>query len=157
MFGPQPLSRTSILLLLIQVTVRRTVWADGDPAAATAAAAAAGVASYVEDHDSQNKQDLHEWVVHVPKGREAAVKFAAEHDLELLGEVVPDSNEFHVASRSRQSHRSKRSFQPDPHAIEKRILRHQDVHWAERQAAKRWKFIPYPYSIISVLYRKQNK
>jgi len=118
------------------------------------------------DHDSQNRDDLDEWVVHVPKGHEAARQFALEHDLELLAEVVPGSNEFHVsaaaaAAKNGRNHldRDKRSVNihrnhhhrdehrssdelpeptmADPHYIEKRILRHKDVHWAERQAAKR--------------------
>ena len=73
----------------------------------------------------------------------------------MLGEVIEGSNEFHVrhsSHKERSSNRSnfirnwskkglrlsrlnKRSTQK-PHRIEKRILSHADVSWAERQIVK---------------------
>ncbi len=71
-----------------------------------------------------------------------------------MGEVIKGSNEFHVrhsSDKERSSNRSnfvrnwskkglklsrqKRSAQ-EPHQIEKRILSHKDVSWAERQTVK---------------------
>ena len=73
----------------------------------------------------------------------------------MLGEVIEGSNQFHVRhlSNKRSSNRSnfvrnwtkkgvklsntrtKRSLR-ESHKIEKRILRHSDVSWAERQIVK---------------------
>ena len=73
----------------------------------------------------------------------------------MLGEVIGDSQHFHVRhSSSEQSNKrsnfvrnwtkkgvnlttrlTKRSL-PEPHEIEKRIISHSDVSWAERQTVK---------------------
>ena len=80
-----------------------------------------------------------EWVVHVPSGLEAVQRLAEEHGLDVLGEVLPDTFEYHV--RPSRSHRPKRSTDQglsdwQMHHVEKRILAHQDVSWAERQEPK---------------------
>ena len=87
-------------------------------------------------------------------GHDAAHQFCKEHDLHMLGEVIGDSQHFHVRHSSDQksnkrpnvrnwsmtgvnqtSRLSKRSV-PEHHEIEKKILSHSDVHWAERQMVK---------------------
>ena len=90
------------------------------------------------------------------EGRDAAEKFASEHGLHILGEVIDGSNDFHVRHSSRKVRSSKRSnfvrnwskkgqklsrrlakrSVQEPHQIEKRILSHSDVSWAERQTVK---------------------
>merc|ERR1712226_546307 len=75
-----------------------------------------------------------EWVVHVPKGLAAVQQLADQHGLEVLGEVLPDTFEYHV--RPASSSRHKRSVDRglsdrQLHHVEKRILDHSDVSWAE--------------------------
>jgi len=82
-----------------------------------------------------------EWVVHVPKGLAAAELMAQQNGLHVLGEVIPDSNEYHMrAMANGSSHsRNKRSSRRNefyPHHIQKKILSHSDVRWAERQESK---------------------
>ena len=51
---------------------------------------------------------LNEWTIHVPGGLQTASKFAAEHGLVILGEVIPDSNTYHF----KHPRRAKRSILP---------------------------------------------
>ena len=81
-----------------------------------------------------------EWVVHVPKGKEAVQRMAEDHGLEVLGEVLPDTFEYHVRPAV-SNVRGKRSVDQQLsdrqlHHVEKRILTHSDVNWAERQEPK---------------------
>ena len=109
-------------------------------------------------HDHSNEEDrehVNEWVVHVPKGRETAENLVSQHGLQILGEVIDGSNHFHVRhSSSKQgtcrsnfvrnwskkgdklSRRLSKRSSSEVHQIEKRILSHSDVSWAERQAVK---------------------
>ena len=94
--------------------------------------------------------------IHV-SGYDACHKFAKEHDLHLLGEIIDGSNNFHVRHRGdyreihdNRTNMTKDMFQPgsklskrlskrsllQSHHIEKRILSHTDVSWAERQVVK---------------------
>ena len=55
---------------------------------------------------SASEEYLNEWTVHIPKGRVAAQNFAQEHGFVLLGEVIPDSNHFHMKYPKLRSKRS---------------------------------------------------
>ena len=90
-------------------------------------------------------------------GYDACHKFAKEHDLHLLGEIIDGSNHFHVRHQGdfRDKHGNRTNMTKDmfqtgsklskrlskrsllqSHQIEKRILSHSDVSWAERQVVK---------------------
>ena len=69
-----------------------------------------------------NELYLNEWSVHIPAGKEAADRFAAENGLVNLGEIIPGSNEFHMKHPTR----SKRSVEQD-HRISSRIMDHHEV------------------------------
>jgi len=59
---------------------------------------------HVEDHShEEDREHVNEWVVHIPKGHDAAKKFCEEHDLHMLGEVISDSKHFHVRHSSDQN------------------------------------------------------
>ena len=94
--------------------------------------------------------------IHV-SGYDACHKFATEHDLHVLGEIIDGSNHFHVRHRGTYREKpgnrtnmtkdmlqkgnklSKRLYKRSllqSHQIEKRILSHSDVSWAERQVVK---------------------
>ena len=81
--------------------------------------------------DAQDKY-LNEWTIHIPRGKRAAEQFALEHKLLNLGEVIPDSNMFHMKLSSL---RSKRSVDPSHH-IHKKIVSHPDVQEAEQLVEK---------------------
>ena len=82
-----------------------------------------------------------EWVVHVPRGKEAVQRMAEDHGLEVLGEVLPDTFEYHVRpgvsnARGKRSVVDHQLYDRQLHHVEKRILTHSDVNWAERQEPK---------------------
>ena len=78
-------------------------------------------------------QYINEWTVHIPKGAQEAQKFAKEHGFVNLGEVVPDSNHFHMKYPKL---RSKRSLQNPSEHVTNKILEHPEVEEAEQQVAK---------------------
>ena len=75
---------------------------------------------------------LNEWTVHIPKGVDTANKFAHDHGLINLGEIIPDSAHFHMKIPSM---RAKRSIEPS-HYIHKKITDHPHVEQAEQLVAK---------------------
>ena len=81
-----------------------------------------------------SEEYLNEWTVHIPKGPEAAQNFAQEHGFVVLGEVIPDSNHFHMRYPKL---RSKRSTEPSHH-VTKSILEStiEDVFEVEQQTVK---------------------
>lgn len=83
---------------------------------------------------SAREEYLNEWTVHIPKGPEAAQNFAQEHGFVILGEVIPDSNHFHMRYPKL---RSKRSTEPSHH-VTKSILEStiEDVFEVEQQTVK---------------------
>jgi furin len=87
--------------------------------------------SEVDDREISGEY-LNEWTIHVPKGKEVADNFANENGFVNLGEVIPDTNNFHMKLPSM---RSKRSIQP-AHHVSKRILEHPHVLEVEQQVAK---------------------
>jgi len=62
-------------------------------------------------------QDAHldQWVVSVPEGVDRAKRLSEEHDLQFLGEVIPESNLFHFSVK--ENHRRKRSVVENVHQI----------------------------------------
>lgn len=78
-----------------------------------------------------NELYLNEWSVHIPAGKEAADRFAADNGLVNLGEIIPGSNEFHM----KHPKRSKRSVEQD-HRINQRITDHHEVRAAEQLVEK---------------------
>ena len=81
--------------------------------------------------DSENIY-LNEWTVHIPKGIDYANEFAQDHGLINLGEIIPDSDHFHMKMPSM---RAKRSIEPSHH-IHKKISEHPHVEQAEQLVAK---------------------
>jgi len=83
---------------------------------------------------SAREEYLNEWTVHIPKGLGAAQNFAQEHGFVILGEVIPDSNHFHMRYPKL---RSKRSTEPSHH-VTKSILEStiEDVFEVEQQTVK---------------------
>ena len=95
-------------------------------------------------------------MIYLIVGADCARKFASDHSLQLLGEVIDGSNHFHVRHVSNKQHISKRSnfvrswskkgleltkrlkkrSLQEGHHIEKRILNNSDISSAERQKAK---------------------
>ena len=75
---------------------------------------------------------LNEWTVHIPKGIDYANEFAQDHGLINLGEIIPDSDHFHMKMPSM---RAKRSIEPSHH-IHKKIAEHPHVEQAEQLVAK---------------------
>ena len=75
---------------------------------------------------------LNEWTVHIPKGIDYANEFAQDHGLINLGEIIPDSDHFHMKMPSM---RAKRSIEPS-HYIHKKIAEHPHVEQAEQLVAK---------------------
>ena len=71
-------------------------------------------------------QAKQEWAIEIPKGQEAAQKFASDNKLELIAEIIPGSNYFQFVQKSG---RSKRSV----HEIKKKILASDNVAWAAKQ------------------------
>ena len=67
-----------------------------------------------------------EWAIHIPKGRTAAQEFARDHGLELVAEIIPDSNHFQFIQRHSRMKRS-------AHEITKKILSSKDAAWAAKQ------------------------
>ena len=67
------------------------------------------------------------------QGQEAAQGFAQEHGFELLNEVIPDSNYFHMRYPKL---RSKRSTEPAHHVTKKILDSNWEVFEAEQQIAK---------------------
>ena len=67
------------------------------------------------------------------QGQEAAQGFAQEHGFELLNEVIPDSNYFHMRYPKL---RSKRSIEPAHHVTKKILDSNWEVFDAEQQIAK---------------------
>ena len=67
------------------------------------------------------------------QGQEAAQGFAQEHGFELLNEVIPDSNYFHMRYPKL---RSKRSTEPAHHVTKKILDSNWEVFDAEQQIAK---------------------
>ena len=80
----------------------------------------------------QPEEYLNEWIVHIPKGQIGAKKFAQDHGFLNLGEVIPDSQHYHMKYPKL---RSKRSIQPSHH-VSKSILEHPEVESAEQQVVK---------------------
>ncbi len=83
---------------------------------------------------------VEEWAVCIPKGREAAERFAGKNGLDLAGEVIAGSNCFQFY---RSSRRGRRSVVGD---ITPRIIDDEDVVWAEKQEALvsgRWIFFSF--------------
>jgi hypothetical protein len=60
-----------------------------------------------------------DWVLHVPSGLETANLVAKQHNLDILGEVIPETNLFHFKQSSRRVKRSledlSESFEANPH------------------------------------------
>ena len=48
------------------------------------------------------------WVVNVPQGSDRARRLAEDHDLNFLGEVIPETNLFHFSAK--EHHRKKRAL-----------------------------------------------
>ena len=67
------------------------------------------------------------------QGQEAAQDFAQEHGFELLNEVIPDSNYFHMRYTKL---RAKRSIEPAHHVTKKILDSNWEVFEAEQQIAK---------------------
>ena len=66
-----------------------------------------------DDGEEGQSVDLHQWVVSVPQGLERAKRLSEEHDLNFLGEVIPDTNLYHVSVR--EHHRRRRSVIENVH------------------------------------------
>ena len=82
---------------------------------------------------SCREEYLNEWTVHIPKGLAAAQNFAQEHGFVVLGEVIPDSNHFHMKYPKL---RSKRSIQPSHHVTKSILESSDDVFELEQQTVK---------------------
>ena len=67
------------------------------------------------------------------QGQEAAQDFAQEHGFELLNEVIPNSNYFHMRYSKL---RSKRSIEHAHHVTKKFLDSNWEVFKAEQQIAK---------------------
>ena len=63
--------------------------------------------------DGEEEQDLGQWVVSVPQGLSRAKRLSEEHDLNFLGEVIPETNLFHFSVKEHQ--RRKRSVVESVH------------------------------------------
>ena len=82
-----------------------------------------------------------EWVLHVPQGAKHAEEVGKVHGLEFLGEVIPESNQFHYKQPS--GGRAKRSLQDlqEGFAKDDRIHSH-----AVQEPVNRVKRVPLPQS-----------
>ena len=76
---------TVLLLLILPISTNSLKTGDNDDT--------------VHGSQYQGEYFLNEWTVHIPKGAEAAEKFARENGFVHLGEVIPGSNHFHMRYR----------------------------------------------------------
>ena len=63
--------------------------------------------------EEESRTDHEQWVVSVPQGLERARRLAEERDLQFLGEVIPETNLFHLSVKDH--HRKKRSVLQNVH------------------------------------------
>ena len=63
--------------------------------------------------EEEARTDHEQWVVSVPQGLVRARRLAEEHDLQFLGEVIPETNLFHLSVKDHQ--RKKRSVLQNVH------------------------------------------
>ena len=80
-----------------------------------------------------------DWVLHVPAGKHSAEEVAKLHDLDNLGEVIPETNLFHFKQTSKRKKRSledlKEAFEANP-AI--------NAHIVQDKSLSRVKRVPLP-------------
>ena len=81
---------------------------------------------------SDGEEFLNEWAVHIPRGHEAADLFAKEHGFINLGEVIPDSQHYHMKYPKRRLKRSLRSAKE----VSEKMLKHPEVHEVHQQVSK---------------------
>ena len=65
------------------------------------------------EEEEEARTDHEQWVVSVPQGLERARRLAEGHDLQFLGEVIPETNLFHFSVK--EHHRRKRSVLQNVH------------------------------------------
>ena len=83
-----------------------------------------------------------EWAIHVENGETAANALAHRHNLLNLGEVLPESNIYHLALK--HEHRGKRSVE-DLSSIHDSLKEAPETKWLEHQTSlKRSRRIPSP-------------
>ena len=72
------------------------------------------VVNAVPLEEEEEARTVHEqWVVGVPQGLERAKRLAQDHDLNFLGEVIPETNLYHFSVKEHQ--RKKRSVLENVH------------------------------------------
>ena len=76
------------------------------------------------EEEGVQERDAEHWVVEVKQGLDRAKRLAEEHEVNFLGEVIPDSNLYHFSAKD-QPHRKKRSL---AEKLEQTLTDHPGIH-----------------------------